>query len=274
MERTLFASMTDDVLVYHITSDPKKAVSFSLSYKFPALSNSISATGNRLIIQVNGKDHEGVKGKVTAYGIAEVVTDEKVTTDDSTLSVSDANEAIIFFSAATNFVNYKDVSGDPKKKAEAALEKVINTSYETLEKRHVEAYKKQFDRVKLSLSVNANALNPTMDRLSNFNNSGDQDLVALMFQYGRYLLISSSQPGGQPATLQGIWNDNIDAPWDSKYTININIQMNYWPAEVTNLSECHDPLFELIRDLSVSGRESASKLYHAEGWMAHHYTDV
>ncbi|ORX83951.1 Six-hairpin glycosidase [Anaeromyces robustus] len=274
MERTLFASMTDDVLVYHITSDPKKPISFSLSYQFPRLTNSISTSGNRLIIKVNGKDHEGVKGRVTAYGIAEVVTDGKVNGNGSTLSVSGANEAIIFFSAATNFVNYKDVSGDPKKKAEAALEKVINTSYETLKKRHIEAYKKQFDRVKLSLPMNAYALNPTMDRLANFNKSGDQDLVTLMFQYGRYLLISSSQPGGQPATLQGIWNDNIDAPWDSKYTININIQMNYWPAEVTNLSECHEPLFELIRDLSVSGRESASKLYNAEGWMAHHNTDV
>jgi len=273
MERTLFASMADDVIVYHITSDPQKSLSFSLSHKC-ALSTSVTATGNRLIMQIKGKDQEGVRGQLSAYGIAEVVTDGRVSASGSTLSVSGAKEAMVIFSAATNFVSYRDVTGDAKKKAEAAIQKVLSTSYETLKSRHVEAYKKQFDRVKINLPVNSSAQNPTMDRLANFNRSGDQDLVALMFQYGRYLLISSSQPGGQAANLQGIWNDSTDAPWDSKYTININAQMNYWPAEVTNLSECHEPLFSLIRDLSVTGKDAASRIYGAEGWMAHHNTDI
>jgi len=271
MERTLFASMDSNVLVYRVAAD--KAVNFSVSHKCQ-LNTSVSASNNRMTFNIKGKDQEGVRAALSAYGIVEIISDGRVSASGSTLSVSNAKEAVILITAATNFVNYRDVSGDAKKKAEAAIQSVINTSYETLKSKHVEAYKKQFDRVSISLPVSSSAENQTVDRLANFNRSNDQDLIALMFQYGRYLLITSSQPGGQAANLQGIWNDSIDAPWDSKYTININAEMNYWPSEVTNLSECSEPLFSLIRDLSVTGKEAASKIYNAEGWMAHHNTDI
>jgi len=272
LERTLFASMADDVIVYHIAAS-QKPVNFKLSHKSP-LPGSASATGNRMEISIRGKDQEGVRGQLTAVLIVEVVTDGTVSSGNNVLSVSGANEATVFISAATNFVNYKDVSGDAKKKADASIQSAIKTDYETLKENHVAAYKEQFDRVQIALPINENAEKQTVDRLANFNRSSDQDLVALMFQYGRYLLITSSQPGGQAANLQGIWNDSTDAPWDSKYTININAEMNYWPAEVTNLSECHEPLFSLIRDLSETGKEAASKIYGAEGWVAHHNTDI
>ena len=110
--------------------------------------------------------------------------------------------------------------------------------------------------------------------MQNFKDGRDQALAALLFQYGRYLLISSSQPGGQPATLQGLWNNSAYAPWDSKYTININTEMNYWPAEVTNLTETHEPLFKMLKELSVTGHETAKVLYGANGWVAHHNTDL
>ncbi|KAG4101409.1 hypothetical protein H8356DRAFT_1305814 [Neocallimastix lanati (nom. inval.)] len=272
IERSLFASMADDVIVYNIATDGKP-LNFSVNHKCPLQTNA-SSSGNRLILKIRGKDQEGVGAKLNAYVIVEIVSDGRVSASGSSLNVSNAKEATILISAATNFVNYHDVSGDAAKKAEAALSKVKNVDYSTLKSKHIEAYKKQFDRVKISLPTSSASADQTVNRILNFNRSDDQDLVALMFQYGRYLLITSSQPGGQAANLQGIWNDSTDAPWDSKYTININAQMNYWPAEVTNLSECHEPMFDLIRDLSVTGKEAASKIYGAEGWMAHHNTDI
>ena len=141
-----------------------------------------------------------------------------------------ATEATVIVSAATNFVNYHDVSGNAAQRNADYINKVRNMDYAQLEKRHVETYQKQFDTVKLSLPTDANAQLPTDQRLDQFNGSKDMAMVALMFNYGRYLLISSSQPGGQAANLQGVWNDNKKAPWDGKYTININTEMNYWPA--------------------------------------------
>ncbi|KAG4087505.1 Six-hairpin glycosidase-like protein [Neocallimastix lanati (nom. inval.)] len=272
IERTLFSSMADDVIVYRIASD-SKPLNFNVSHKCP-LETETTASGNRLTLKIRGKDQEGVDSKLFAHCVVEILSDGEVTANDSTLSVANSKETIVLITAATNFVNYHDVTGDATKKIEAALSKVKDVEFATLKSKHVEAYKKQFDRVKISLPTNDAAEKQTVDRILGFNSSDDQDLVALMFQYGRYLLITSSQPGGQAANLQGIWNDSIDAPWDSKYTININAQMNYWPAEVTNLSECHEPMFDLIRDLAVTGKEAASKIYGAEGWMAHHNTDL
>jgi alpha-L-fucosidase 2 len=139
---------------------------------------------------------------------------------------------------------------------------------------HSQYYKKFFDRVTIDLGTSPSSTKPTDVRLKEFGAGKDPQLVSLYFQYGRYLLISSSQPGGQPATLQGKWNDLIAPPWDSKYTININTEMNYWPAEVTSLPEMHEPLFAMLKDLEISGSESASKLYGARGWNAHHNTDL
>ena len=150
----------------------------------------------------------------------------------------------------------------------------MKQKYDTALANHIAYYQEQFNRVKLDLGTLASAKMETVERVAKFNEGNDPSLAALMFQYGRYLLISSSQPGGQPANLQGIWNHKLNAPWDGKYTININTEMNYWPAEVTNLTETHQPLFELVKDLSVNGQETARKMYGADGWVAHHNTDI
>ncbi|MDQ6763284.1 MAG: glycoside hydrolase family 95 protein, partial [Bacteroidota bacterium] len=191
-----------------------------------------------------------------------------------TVHVEKANEVLIYISIASNFVNYKDLSGDENKRAQFYLAKALQKSYPELLNRHVAAYQNYFNRVNLDLGTTDSIKNPTDIRLKDFATANDPQLVALYFQFGRYLLISSSQPGGQPANLQGIWNDLMDPPWDSKYTININAEMNYWPAEETNLSEMHEPLIQMVKDLSHSGQQTARVMYGARGWVAHHNTDI
>lgn len=240
--RTTFASLTDGVIVMNIKADKPGALQFSVGYDCP-LKNTIIAKKNQLIATIQNVEQEGIPAGLTANTIIQVETDGKLLTGDNTLSVATSSETTIYISAATNYVNYKDVSADPKKKAQAyltALKKTLKTpsAYETLLSRHTEAYKKQFDRVRLTLPESNTSLKETPQRVADFAKDGtDQALVALMFHFGRYLLISSSQPGGQPANLQGVWNQKMDAPWDSKYTININTEMNYWPADITNLAE-------------------------------------
>ena len=164
-----------------------------------------------------------------------------MSTTNGNIDVKNATTATIIISAATNFVNYHDVSGNASAKNEATLKATEGKSVDVLLKRHVAKYQAQYNRVALDLSAGTakpspNTLLPTDQRLDKFYGSDDMGMVALLFNYGRYLLISSSQPGGQAANLQGVWNDKMMAPWDSKYTININAEMNYWPAEVCGLT--------------------------------------
>jgi alpha-L-fucosidase 2 len=193
---------------------------------------------------------------------------------DTSLVVKDANTVTIYISIATNFNNYRDISGDENRRAADYLDKACTKSFATILPAHVAAYQKYFNRVKLDLG-GAGATNlPTDERLKNFKATNDPSFVALYYQFGRYLLISSSQPGGQAANLQGIWNGGINPPWDSKYTININAEMNYWPAEKTNLAELHEPFLQMVKDMSEAGQETARVMYGARGWMAHHNTDI
>ena len=189
------------------------------------------------------------------------------------MRVSNATTATIYITAATNFVNYHDVSGNPTRKNIQTMSGIIGKSYVRLLNDHLKKYQAQYNRVSLTLPDSDKEKLPTDKRLETFDGT-DLGLVALMMQYGRYLLISSSQPGGQPANLQGVWNDKLEAPWDSKYTININAEMNYWPALVGNLAETQQPFFEMIRDLSVTGAKTAQEMYGCKGWMAHHNTDL
>lgn len=279
--RTIFASLPDGVIVCHLKSSKKGALAFSMNMDAPFDYASV-ADGNRIKLKVKGQDQEGIKAALTAECVAEIISDGKVSVQNgaqtmegkASLSLKDATEATILVSAATNFVNYHDVSGNASLRNVAYLDKVKNVGYSQLEKRHVEAYQKQFNTVKLSLPTDANAQLTTDKRLEHFKGSKDMAMVALMFNYGRYLLISSSQPGGQPANLQGNWNAQLEAPWDSKYTININTEMNYWPAEVTNLGVTTQPLFSMIKDLSETGAKTAREMYGCRGWMAHHNTDL
>ena len=192
----------------------------------------------------------------------------------NTLQINEGTEATLYISAATNYVNYQDVSADESHRTSEYLKRAMQIPYEKALKSHIAYYKKQFDRVRLTLPAGKASQLETPKRIENFGNGEDMAMAALLFHYGRYLLISSSQPGGQPANLQGIWNNSTHAPWDSKYTININTEMNYWPAEVTNLSETHSPLFSMLKDLSVTGAETARTMYDCRGWVAHHNTDL
>ncbi len=257
--RTTFASLADGVIVCHIKASKKGALKFDVTLDSP-FKHQVQKTPHGIVLRVKGQDQEGIKAALTAECVADVKTD--------------GTEATIIVSAATNFVNYHDVSGNAAQRNASYINKVSAMGFAQLEKRHVEAYQKQFNTVKLSLPADANAQLPTDQRLDQFTGSKDMAMVALMFNYGRYLLISSSQPGGQAANLQGVWNDNKNAPWDSKYTININTEMNYWPAEVTNLSQNAEPLFSLVKDLSETGAKTASEMYGCRGWMAHHNTDI
>jgi alpha-L-fucosidase 2 len=188
--------------------------------------------------------------------------------------VSNANSVIILLSEATNFKNYKDLSINEKGKATQLLNKAKAKSFGQLRNAHIEKYQSFFNRVSLDLGTTEESKKPTNERLAGFANGNDPQLAALYFQFGRYLLISCSQPGTQPANLQGIWNRHVDPPWGSKYTVNINTEMNYWPSEITNLSEMQQPLFDMISDLSVTGAKTAKEVYNAHGWVLNHNTDL
>ena len=278
--RTAFASLADDVIVMRIEASKKKALSFSLSYDCPeALQPQVSVKGAQLTMRCKGVEQEGIPAALNAECLITIKADGKVKAvaaegNGSKLTVNDATAATIYIIGATNFVNYHDVSGNAAKRCEAMMNKALKKSYKQLFADHTEKYCEQFGRVELDLPMTKASEAETDVRVKNFNQSDDLNLVALLYQYGRYLLISSSQPGGQAANLQGVWNGGMYAPWDSKYTININAEMNYWPAEVANLSECHEPFFSLVSDLATTGAEAAKVLYGAKGWVAHHNTDI
>ncbi len=272
--REIFSSFTDNVIIIRISADQSGALDFTAFYESP-LKSTIKKSGKKLILNGKGSDQEGVTGLVNFENQIQIINQGgKVLLNDTSINVSDATSAIIYVSAATNFVNYNDVSGNASKRASDYLAKAMKTKYDDAKKNHITYYKSYFDRVKLDLGESTSANEETHIRVKNYKSNPDPQLAALVFQFGRYLLISSSQPGGQPANLQGIWNNSPTPPWDSKYTININAQMNYWPAEVTNLSELHQPFFKMVKELSQTGRETAKTMYDADGSVVHHNTDI
>ena len=280
-ERTVFASLADRVIVVQLNASKKGQLAFDIDFTSQLKSQSIvwlerdQCPVSELAAIVDGVEQEGVKAGLKAECRVRVETDGKIERGVQSIRVQDATTATLYITAATNFVNYHDVSGNPVKKNNTVLDALQGKSYKTLLTAHVKKYQEQYNRVSLSLQKTQNSLLPTDERLKAFEKDhSDLDLVALMMQYGRYLLISSSQPGGQPANLQGVWNDKMNAPWDSKYTININAEMNYWPALVGNLAETQEPLFSMVQDLSETGAKTAQTMYGCRGWMAHHNTDI
>lgn len=275
-KREMLASFPDDVVIVHLTASKPQNISFTASFSTPQPNSQVETiNGNELAISGITIDHEGVKGKVRFKGIAHIKLDGgTVSSNGNALIIKNADAATIYISIATNFNNYKDISGDENKRATNYLKKAYKRSYKNLLERHIADYQNYFNRVTLNLGITDEANLPTDERLKNFGTANDPQFVTLYYQYGRYLLISSSRPGGQPANLQGIWNDKLYPPWDSKYTININAQMNYWPAEKANLAELHEPFLSMVKDLSEAGQETARVMYGARGWMAHHNTDI
>ncbi len=272
--REVFASLPDGVIVVRLAADRPGMLDFALTYTSP-LAHRVSQKGKMLVLNGTGTGHEGVEGLVRMETRTYVAAEGgRMRAEGQRLAVEGATSATLYISSGTNFVNYHDIGGDESRKAASYLHPVLKRSYEEVLQGHMACYQEQFGRVSLDLGTGANAALETPERFARFREGDDVSLAALLFQYGRYLLISSSQPGGQPANLQGIWNDKLLAPWDGKYTININTEMNYWPAEVTNLPETHRPLFEMIKELSVTGRETARAMYGCRGWVAHHNTDI
>ncbi len=281
--RETFASLPDGVVIMRITASKKGALSFSVAHECPFSFHTTVVENKQknkviactLTANINGVEHEGIASALNAEMQTKVTSDGTLQTGQGSITVSNATTATIVVSAATNFVSYNDVSGDANAKNVEYLKGIEGQSVDKLMARHTKNYQEQYSRTTLSLPSNAqHAALPTDQRLAQFYGSDDYGMVALLFNYGRYLLISSSQPGGQPANLQGVWNNKTYAPWDSKYTININAQMNYWPAEICGLTETTEPLFSMIRDLSVTGAETARVMYGCNGWMAHHNTDL
>ena len=283
-DRTVFASQADNVIVIHIEASKRKALAFEMYFDSQLKYETDAVLGTMvpgppeqdLWATVHGVDQEGINAGLTAECHFHVESDGWLTAyDTKSISLKNASWATIIISAATNFVNYHDVSGDPRKKNNARIAAVRGNSYKSLLASHIKKYQEQYNRVSLTLPKSVNSGLETDKRVAAFEKSqSDLDMVSLMMQYGRYLLISSSQPGGQPANLQGMWNDKMNAPWDSKYTININAEMNYWPALIGNLAETQEPLFSMVRDLSETGAVTARQMYGCKGWVAHHNTDL
>lgn len=274
-KREFIATPVHQVMAIRLTASKKGKISFTLKTGSIQKSHRVSVDDYTLVLAGNGTTVDNKEGKIHFNArFRPVVSGGKITQTDSTLVIEKANSATVYISIGTNFVNYKDLSNDAAQVAKNYLSLAVSKTYNELKKAHVAAYHKYFNRVSLDLGTSESANKPTNQRILDFAQGNDPQLVALYFQFGRYLLISSSQPGNQPANLQGIWNDKVSPPWDSKYTVNINTEMNYWPAEVTNLSEMHQPLFAMLKDLSETGQQSAREMYGARGWMLHHNTDL
>lgn len=278
--RQVIASAPDQVIVVRLTADKPGKLSFSAFMNSLQQSTRTVDGTDKLLLSGITSDHEGVKGQVRFNAHVRVVAEGgKASKTDTSIRISGANAATLYISMATNFVNYKTLTADPIALANKYLNAASKRSFQAILNDHTAAYQRYFNRVKLNVGRTDAAQLPTDERIQQFASGNDPQLVSLYFQFGRYLLISGSQPGrngvvGQPATLQGLWNDKMDPPWDSKYTININTEMNYWPAEVTNLTELHEPLIQLVKDLSKTGQETARVMYGAKGWVAHHNTDL
>ncbi len=274
--REVFASLPQRVIVMHLTASKPGNISFTAFYSTPQPNARVQTTaGAALTFAGTTIDHEGVKGMVKYKGIARLVpVGGSLTSTDTSITVKNADAVTIYISIATNFNNYQDVSGNENERAATYITAALPKPYPVILKEHIAAYQKFFNRMAIDLGTSNAASLPTDTRLKNFASTNDPHLAALYYQYGRYLLISCSQPGGQPANLQGIWNNKLMPPWDSKYTININTEMNYWPAEKTNLAEMHEPLITMVKELAVTGEQTAKVMYGTRGWMAHHNTDL
>ncbi len=273
--RETFTSFTDQVVITRLTATKPGHITFNASFTSPHPDVMIASQGDDITLTGVSSNHEGLKGKVEFQGRATATFHGgTLTCRDGVLSVENADEAIIYTTIATNFNNYQDITGNPEERTKKYLAEAIKRQYADAKTDHVAFYQKEVGTSTLDLGPNLYADVPTDIRIERFKETNDKHLVETYYKFGRYLLISSSQPGGQPANLQGIWNDKLFPSWDSKYTCNINLEMNYWPSEITNLSHLNEPLFRLIKEVSTTGAETAKIMYDAPGWVLHHNTDI
>ena len=284
-QREVFSSSPDQVIVVRITADKSNSISFTANLRGErnqAHSNygtdyfQMDPYGNDgLVITGKSTDYLGVAGKMRYEARIKAVPEGgTMKTNGVDLIIENANAVTLYFAAATNFVNYKDVSGDQHQRVDNYFKGIEGKSYNTIFESAVADYQKYFSRVSLQLPNSANSFLPTPERVKKIQTEPDPSMAALSYQFGRYLMIGSSRPGTEPANLQGIWNDNMNPSWDSKYTTNINTEMNYWPVESGNLSECAEPLVRMIRELTDQGSQVAKEHYGARGWVFHQNTDI
>ncbi len=273
--REIFASFPEQVIICRITASKPGTINFTASLTHP-LPVRIATEGNdKIIMSGTTGDCDSIKGAVKFQGLVKITTSGGVVSaKEDGIVVTDADLATLYISIASSFKNYHDISADAGARANAFLHAALKKKYARALKEHIADYQRLFYRVSLDLGASDAAQKTTDVRIKEFAEGNDAPLAVLAFQFGRYLLISSSRPGGQPANLQGIWNDQLYPPWDSKYTVNINTEMNYWPSEITNLSEMNEPLIQMIQELAETGKQTAKDMYGAEGWVLHHNTDL
>jgi len=298
-KREVFSSPVDQVIVVRLTADKPGQISFTVGMTTPQKASVTNDAVNELVMSGINGESSGIRGSLkfqarvrveiqggTMMGALKlrpltmseggyspgVLPYPEISLDS--ITVSGADSATIYIAAATSYKNFQDVSGDPEAITRNQVTEAMMKPSWRLRADHIAAHQKLFRRVELKLGTNQPPDLPTDERINNFRNGNDPQLAALYFQFARYLLISSSRPGGQPANLQGIWNDSMTPPWECKYTININTEMNYWPADTANLGECIEPLTAMVLDLTQTGARTASAMYHARGWVVHHNTDL
>lgn len=283
--REVFSSAVDQVIAVRLTASEPGKITFETELRGVRNSaHSNYATDyfrmdgegeNELVLTGKSADYLGIEGKLRYEGRVRVEAESgEVRRNGTRIQVKNANEAIIFFAAATNFINYKDVSGDENQLVRGCLEKISDTDYHTIRAQSINDYQGLFNRVSLQLPESLASFLPTDERMISIQSTPDPQMASLSYQFGRYLLISSSRPGTQPTNLQGIWNKDMNPSWDSKYTTNINTEMNYWAAESANLSELAQPLFQMIEELTDQGTQVAKDHYGADGWVFHQNTDI
>ncbi len=284
-QRETFASAPDQVIVVRLTASQPGSISFIANLRGERnQAHSNYATDyfrmdpygpDGLILTGKSADYMGVEGKIRYEArIKAVAEGGTVITNGVDLVVSNADAVTLYFAAATNFVNYTDVSADPHQRVEDCLHQLVNKNFAAVFNAAVTDHQGYFNRVSLKLAATLNSFLPVPERIKKIQTSTDPAMAALSYQFGRYLMIASSRPGTQPANLQGIWNDNMNPSWDSKYTTNINTEMNYWPVESGNLSECAEPLLRMMQDITDQGRQVAREHYGARGWVLHQNTDL
>ena len=283
-KREVFASTPDQAVFVRIEADKKGEINFTAGLNSPHSNYEISVSGDEVILRGKANNYPKELGrdgmpypesKITFEARLKIINEGgELVKGEKSIQIKNAKSATLFLVAATSFVDYKDISANPVQRCNNYLKNLDGKSYKELKSEHIKDYQGLYSRVELNLGSSEISNRPTDERINTFMEDEDPSLVALLYQFGRYLLISSSRPGTQPANLQGIWNDKLAPPWDSKYTININTEMNYWPAEITNLSELTNPVINMVEDLAVTGQNVAKEHYNMNGWVTHHNTDL
>jgi alpha-L-fucosidase 2 len=273
--REVFSSPVDQVIVIRLTADKPGKISFAAAMRTPQKATIMVESPDTMIMRGVNPQAAGIRGALKFQALLKVmVTGGQISSDQNQVSVTNADSATLLVDAATSYKSFKDVTGDPDAITRKHIGEATKRAFEIIRKDHIAEHQRLFSRVKLDLGTTEASKRPTDARIKTFASANDPQLAALYFQFGRYLLICCSRPGGQPANLQGLWNESTNPPWGCKYTVNINTEMNYWHVETTNISECVEPLIAMIMDLNETGAHTAKVCWDANGWVCNHNTDL